>query len=538
MKRGSLYIGLLSFLSVILIIPAASFAEIYHLTILHTNDHHGHFLKFNPYPVTDVGGLAAQSTLINIVRAEAEEQGGHVLVLSAGDVNTGIPESDMLDAEPDFRLMSAIGYDAMTPGNHEFDNPREVLLKQKAWAGFPFLSANIVKKGTDEPLFEPYIIKEFGGLKVAIFGLTTEETPILTLPEYTADLEFKNVIETAKTLVPKLREQADIVIALTHLGFFEQSGGGYRSAGDVKLAQDAPGIDVIIGGHSHTELKEAQLVNNTLIVQAGEWSEYVGRLDLKIDTSAEHAIIETRFRLIPVNMKKRVKFNEKFYYQFLDTGYVEDQELLDKVTPFAEQAAKLLDQPIGETSVLLVGAKESVRVEETNLANLVTDAMRAKTGADIALQNAGGIRADIAPGEITYRDILTVQPFGNTLVLLDMTGQQILDTLTYAATIEAGNGAFLQVSGLKWTNNQGKPETILAGGQPLDLQKTYKVVTNNFMASGGDGYKMLKDLPQTNTGFVDADAVREYVQQRGNIGAEVEGRLTILNATYADPAHD
>lgn len=528
MKRGSRYIGLLSILSVILIIPAASFAEIYTLTILHTNDHHGHFLKFNPYPVTDVGGLAAQSTVINIVRAEAEEQGGHVLVLSAGDVNTGIPESDMLDAEPDFRLMSAIGYDAMTPGNHEFDNPREALLKQKAWAGFPFLSANIVKKGTNEPLFEPYIIKEFGGLKVAIFGLTTEETPIMTLPEYTADLEFKNVIETAKTLVPKLREQADIVIALTHLGFFEQSGGGYRSAGDVKLAQDVPGIDVIIGGHSHTELKEAQLVNNTLIVQAGEWSEYVGRLDLKIDTSAEHAIIETRFRLMPVNMKKRVKFNEKFYYQFLDTGYVEDQDLLDKVAPFAELAAKLLDQPLGETSVLLVGAKESVRVEETNLANLVTDAMRAKTGADIALQNAGGIRADIAPGKITYRDILTVQPFGNTLVLLDMTGQQILDTLTYAATIEAGNGAFLQVSGLKWTNNQGKPETILAGGQPLDLEKTYKVVTNNFMASGGDGYKMLKDLPQTNTGFVDADAVREYIQQRGKVGAEVEGRLTIL----------
>ena len=188
----------------------------------------------------------------------------------------------------------------------------------------------------------------------------------------------------------------------------------------------------------------------------------------------------------------------------------------------------MLDQPIGEASVLLVGAKESVRVEETNLANLVTDAMRAKTGADIALQNAGGIRADIAPGEITYRDILTVQPFGNTLVLLDMTGQQILDTLTYAATIEAGNGAFLQVSGLKWTNNQGKPETILAGGQPLELEKTYKVVTNNFMASGGDGYKMLKDLPQTNTGFVDADAVREYVEQRGKVGAEVEGRLTIL----------
>ena len=528
MKRWQRLSCVLSILLLLNLFSAASFAKTYQLTILHTNDHHGHFLKFNPYPVTDVGGLAAQSALVNIVRAEVAEQGGHVLLLSAGDINTGIPESDMLDAEPDFRLMSMIGYDAMTLGNHEFDKPRSVLLKQKEWATFPFLAANIVKKDSGETLFEPYIIKEFDGLKVAIFGLTTEETPILTFPEYTADLKFTSVIETAKTLVPKLREEADIVIALTHLGFFEDSGGGYKSPGDLKLAKDVPGIDVIVGGHSHTELKEAQVVNNTLIVQAGEWSQNVGRLDLKIDTDASEKITETNYRLLPVNMKKRVKYNDKTYYMFVDKGYIEDQEMLDVITPYAEQAEKLLTKPVGEAVNLLVGAKESVRSEETNLANLVTDAMRAKTGAEIALQNGGGIRTDIAPGTITYKDILSIQPFGNTLVVVDMTGQQIMDALAYAATVEAGNGAFLQVSGLKWTNNKGVAENVTVGGKPIDLQKTYKVVTNNFMASGGDGYKMLKDLPQVNTGFVDADAVKEYIQKAGKVDPKVEGRLTII----------
>ena len=154
-------------------------------------NHHGHFQKFNPYPVKDVGGLAAQSTLVNISRTEAEKNGSALLLLSAGDVNTGIPESDLLDAEPDFKLMNMIGYDAMVLGNHEFDNSREVLMKQIESADFPILGANVVKKDTGKSLVKPYVIKDVGGLKVAILGLLTKETPTLVLPENVADLEFK-----------------------------------------------------------------------------------------------------------------------------------------------------------------------------------------------------------------------------------------------------------------------------------------------------------------------------------------------------------
>ncbi len=518
----------LVFLSMFVLASSAE-AETYTLTILHTNDHHGHFAKFSPFGSPDSGGLAAQSTLVNIVRAEVEEAGGYTVVLSAGDVNMGVPESDMLDAEPDFKLMNLIGYDAMTLGNHEFDKPREVLLKQQEWAEFPFLSANIVKKDSGEYLVEPYIIKEFDGLSVAIFGLTTQESPILVTPGHVEDLEFKDVVETAKALVPKLREEADVVIALTHLGFFEESGGGYNSPGDVKLAKEVPGIDVIVGGHSHDTFTAAEVVENTVIVQAGEWSQFIGRLDLTIDTEADKVTNHT-FRLLPVNMKKRVSYNDKDYFMYSGVGYVEDNAMIEAMQPYMSQADELLSQPIGEALVKLDGDRKLVRAQETNLANIVTDSMCAKTGAEIALQNGGGIRADIEQGTITYRDVLKVQPFGNTLVLVDVTGAQLMELLDYAATIQPGNGAFLQVAGLTWTLNRptGKADNVQVGGQPINLERTYKVVTNNFMGAGGDGYSVLKDLPKIDTGYVDADSLREYIAQKGKVGAAVEGRLTIV----------
>lgn len=517
-------------LLMLVVAPVAGVAAPTQLTILHTNDHHGHFMKFDPYPVNDVGGLAAQSTLINIVRAEVEAEGGQVLVLSAGDINTGIPESDMLDAEPDIALMNIIGYDAMALGNHEFDNAREVLLQQRDWAEFPFLSANVVKKDSGERLVEPYIIKEFDGLNVAILGLTTEETPLIVVPDNVQDLEFQSVIDTANALVPQLREEADLVIALTHLGYWEVSERKYNAPGDLKLAKDVPGIDIIVGGHSHDALTEPDIVGGTLIVQADDYSKYVGRLDLMIDPDT-HSISDYAYELIPVNMKERIKYQDNSYYMYVAPGYVEDSEILEAQAPFMEKAEASLSEPVGEALVELEGDKPAVRSRETNLANLVTAAMRAKTGAEIAFQNAGGIRATIDPGPITYREILAVQPFGNTLVEVDLTGAQIMEILAYAATIdpEAENGAFLQVSGLSWTNNQGTPDDVTVGGEPLDPDTTYTAVTNSFMAAGGDGYDTFKGLPQTDTGFVDADALREYIEKAGEVGKEeVEGWLTII----------
>jgi 5'-nucleotidase/UDP-sugar diphosphatase len=183
---------------------------------------------------------------------------------------------------------------------------------------------------------------------------------------------------------------------------------------------------------------------------------------------------------------------------------------------------------VGEALVKLDGDRNLVRYQETNLSNLITDSMRAKTRAEIAFQNAGGIRADISPGTITYRDILKAQPFGNTLVLMNMTGKQIMDVLDYAAKVGAGHGAFLHGSGIKWTNNRGKAEYVIVNGAPLDLEKMYRVVTNSFMASGGDGYAMFKQIPQLDTGFVDADCLREYIARAGKVEPKIEDRLTVI----------
>ncbi|NQU02967.1 MAG: metallophosphoesterase, partial [Syntrophaceae bacterium] len=352
----SLKIRIFSFLLILSLIsiPANLLAKVYKLTILHTNDHHGHFMKFDPYPEKDVGGLAAQSTLVNIIRAEIEKAGAHLLLLSGGDINTGVPESDLLDAEPDIKLMNIIGYDAMVLGNHEFENPLGVLMKQQKWAEFHFLSANIVKGEIGEPLFRRYILKDFDGLTVAIFGLTTEEVPILTPPEHTKTLKFKGIIDTARALVPELRREADIVIALTHAGLWEDSGQGHKTAGDLKLAQEVSGIDIIIGGHSHTAMKEPRIVKDTIIVQAGAYSEYVGRLDIAFD-SDKGDIRDHTFHLIPVNKKKGIQYGGKHYYAYDGTGYMEDQEILSAMKPYLKKINQALSQTVGETVLQLQG---------------------------------------------------------------------------------------------------------------------------------------------------------------------------------------
>ncbi len=529
----SLKIRIFSFLLILslLYIPATLSAKIYNLTILHTNDPHGHFMKFDPYPEKDVGGLAAQSTLVNIIRAEIEKAGAHLLLLSGGDINTGVPESDLLDAEPDIKLMNLIGYDAMVLGNHEFDNPLDVLMKQRKWAEFPFLSANIVKRERGEPLVKRFIMKDFDGLTVAIFGLTTEEVPIITPPEHTKTLKFKSIIDTARELVPELRRKADIVIALTHAGLWEDSGQGHKAAGDLKLAKVVPGIDIIVGGHSHSAMKEAKIVKDTIIVQAGAYSEYVGRLDISFDSDKDD-IEDHKYQLLPVNKKKRIKYGGKSYYAYVKTGYMEDPEILSAMKPYLKKIDRILSKPVGETVVELQGGRKESRSQETNLGNLITDAMRAKTGADIAFQNGGGIRAGIEPGVITYRDIRSVLPFRGTLVLFTMTGRQIRNVLNNAAAIAPGSGGFLHVSGLKWTINRkdghGVAESIMTNGAQLQMNRSYKVVTNSFMAVGGDGYEMFKNIEQMDTGFSDADALMEYVAKRGKVRARIEGRLTIL----------
>lgn len=477
------------------------------LTILHINDTHGHAWSFSETNNPNIGGFAAIATIVEEVRKEVESQGGHVLFLHAGDINTGVPESDQLDAAPDIVALNLMKLDAATFGNHEFDKPKSVLAKQMALANFPFVSANFTDpEGIVKA--KPYIVKDFGDLKVAIFGLTTEETAILE-PIYLNGATFGNATQVSKALLPEMRTKADVIIALAHLGWEPEGEGKTTSK---QLAQLVDGIDVIIDGHSHTKFENAQFVNNTIVAQAWEWGKYVGRLDLDIENGK---IVSWNWRPIPVNLKnyKGKDAEGKDVYEFVGKPYEENFYVKTVLNYFKSLGSEKLDTVIGETKILLDGERANVRSKSTNLANMICDSMIWKVNADIAFTNGGGIRASIKPGKITVRDVLTVLPFGNTLYVIKMTGEQVMKVLEYAATIKEGQGAFLQTGGLIWKSIGGKVVEAKIKGEPVDPNKIYTVVTNDYMAQGGDGYTMLKGLPGYNTGFTMDSVLAQYIQQ-------------------------
>ncbi len=336
------------------------------------------------------------------------------MLLSGGDINTGVPESDMQDAIPDFKGMNLLGYDAMAVGNHEFDNPRDILAMQQSLAEFPFLSANIFDAGTGKHVFEPYTTFDLDGLRIAVVGFTTTDTPKQTSPENVKGLDFQSPVAVASKLIPELEKQADIIIATTHMGHYQNGNHGINAPGDVTLARSVKGIDLIVGGHSQDPLFKPDLQNDTYIVQAQEWGKYVGRADFEY-TNGQLTL--TRYQLIPVNGSED------------DKVIPENQAMLSLLSPYQEKGQQLVEGKVGAVDQRLMGERSEVRFQPTNLGTLLTEALMEKSGADLAVMNGGGIRSSINSGEITYKDVLTVLPFGNTLTTVDMTGKEILAQL-------------------------------------------------------------------------------------------------------------
>jgi 5'-nucleotidase/UDP-sugar diphosphatase len=470
------------------------------LTILHTNDHHGRFWKNSKGEY----GLAARKTMADAVRAAVLAKGGHVLLLDAGDVNTGVPESDMLDAEPDIRGMNAMGYDAMAVGNHEFDNPLAVLRKQERWMDFPLLAANIYDSA-GQRLFAAYHLFRLRGLTVAVFGLTTESTAIVGNPEHVKGIIFRPAVDEARELVPRLRRQADVVIALTHLGYAESGYPGVSPAGSRALARAVPGIDLIVDGHSHTQLDAPVLESGTVIVQAGEYGKYLGRVDLLL-TRGEVRL--TGGTLLPVNLASEADGESAP----LAGPVAEDPFMLALLTPFLEQGGSALHSVIGHGNGNFTADRAVIRSSQTELGSLACLALMEKTGADAAVMNSGGLRAGLPSGPITYKDVLTVKPFGNTVCTVDMTADELTEYLRQVASFAPGTGAFAQFGGVRFVLRAGAVGDVFVGGKPLDAGRMYTVAMESYLAGGGDGYPVASGRQGfVDTGFVDADVLREYI---------------------------
>ncbi|MER1980256.1 bifunctional UDP-sugar hydrolase/5'-nucleotidase UshA [Citrobacter amalonaticus] len=507
----------------------------YKITILHTNDHHGHFWRseYGEY------GLSAQKTLVDGIRREVAAEGGSVLLLSGGDINTGVPESDLQDAEPDFRGMNLIGYDAMAVGNHEFDNPLTVLRQQEKWAKFPFLSANIYQKSTGERLFKPWAIFKRQDLKIAVIGLTTDDTAKIGNPEFFTDIEFRKPAEEAKVVIQELQmnEKPDVMIATTHIGHYDNGNHGSNAPGDVEMARSLPegALAMIVGGHSQDPVcmaaenkKQVDYVpgtpcapdkqNGIWIVQAHEWGKYVGRADFEFRNGEMKMV---NYQLIPVNLKKKVTWEDGKSEHVLYTPEIaENAQMLSLLSPFQNKGKAQLDVKIGAVNDRLEGDRSKVRFVQTNMGHLILAAQMARTGADFGVMSGGGIRDSIDGGDITYKSVLKVQPFGNVVVYADMNGKDVTDYLTAVAQMKPDSGAYPQFARVSFVAKEGKLNDLKINGEPVDPAKTYRMATLSFNATGGDGYPRIDNKPgYVNTGFIDAEVLKEYIQKNSPLDA-------------------
>lgn len=446
------------------------------ITILYTNDIHGHVLPFdNIYQgieEKEAGGAARRATLIKQIKLENP----NTLVLDAGDLLSGTPVSGFFKGEADWKSAELLGYDALAIGNHDFDYGQQTLRKAIKTVKVPIISANIVEQTSGTLLAKPYIIKTVSGIKIAILGLTTPTAPTSTHPKNVVGLNFDDSAITAKKYIPELRKKANLVVVLSHLGYGE----------DRDLAQSVKGIDVIVGGHSHTKLLNYQEVNHTIIVQALQWGLFLGRLDLTVD---KNKIICKKAELIPVTNQ-----------------ISEDKEVAQGLAGYADKVQQKMNEVVGEAKVDLV--RSSYGSGKSNLGRWISDVFRETAQADIGIQNSGGIRNDIKQGKITYNDIYSVLPFENVLVTLELTGAQVQELLDFIAGARDASA----ISGTTFTVKDGKATEIKIGGKPLDLTKTYKVATNDFLASGGSRYTILKQGKVINTGDNLRDVVIQYLK--------------------------
>ncbi|HHX8498080.1 5'-nucleotidase [Vibrio parahaemolyticus] len=497
-------------------------------TVLHTNDNHGRFWHNSDGEY----GMAARHTLIESIRAEVEAKGGETILLSGGDINTGVPESDMQDAVPDFVGMNLLGYDAMAVGNHEFDNSLDILDMQAELADFPMLAANIYKKDTNERYFDPYKVFTINGLKIAVIGLTTQDTAKLVNPDNVSNIHFEDPQVEIKKVLKEIEEneKVDLVFATTHMGHYQDGNNGSEAPGDVKLARslEEGQLDAIIGGHSQNPVCMEPGTNEyadfkpgddcapdqqkgTWIMQAHEWGKYVGRADFEYYDGKLHL---ANYALIPVNL---LDDNDEVIGERIQ----QDATVKALLLPYQQQGQELLDEKISNTTGKLEGDRSVVRSQQTNLGHLLGEAYRTyKTvGADFGVMNSGGVRDSIQDGDITYRDVLTVQPFGNFVTKATMTGQEVKEYLDVVATKSAGSGAYAQLDNitLDVDCDAGSVTITDINDKGFDLDATYTFSVISFSAAGGDNYPII-DVQSTQ--LTDAYVLREFFVNNPQISAD------------------
>lgn len=445
-------------------VPAEEATDEVEISILSINDFHG--------ALSENGKNPGMAKLAAFLREEMSKNPAGTILVSAGDMFQGTPESNMLYGQPVVEAMNELGFSAMAIGNHEFDWGIGVLQERIAQSKFPYLAANIIDKTTGNTVkfVKPYTIIEKNGVKIAVIGLATPETAFKTNPKYIKNYRFADPAETVTKLIPEVKQQrADIIVILSHLGSEVEPLTQEVKGEAADLAHSATNMDAIISGHTH--LKVDGLVNSVPIVQAA----YNGR-----------AVAEVTFTYSK-NAKKIIAAKTRVT-ELAPAKLSADEEVAAIIDKAKEEVAPLKNKVLGQTTYDLQHEKFSLSV----LGQWVTDSMLYKAHADIAFENGGGLRSGIPSGKITLGSLYQVIPFDNTLVTMELTGRQVMEVLEHG--IDNKQIGMLQFSGLIVEVDRSLPAGMkitrvrLSDGSRLRLTKTYKVVINDFMAQGGDGF--------------------------------------------------
>jgi 5'-nucleotidase len=474
------------------------------VTLLQVND----VYQFAPVDQGTKGGLGRVMTMKKAI----QQENPNTLLLMAGDTISPSVESITYKGAQMIDAWNAAGLDFATFGNHEFDFGPDVLKQRIKESKFSWIAANVIDTTTNKPFADvaPYVVREFGGVKVGFFGLVLPDTKTTSKPG--ENVVFRSPCETAKEMVSQLHAQGvKVVVALTHLSMRE----------DKEVARCA-GVNLIIGGHEHT-LLESHAGRAPIFKMTADARE-MGRIDLNISpTTGELESID--WKVIPV-----------------DSSTPEATEFTAIYKKYSSLLAELA-QPIGSTSVALDARSFESRTQETNVGNFIADAFRKSTNADVGLLNGGSIRADtiMSVGKLTQRDLLSILPFKNKLVKIEVTGETLRATLEHGVSRTAPGaepGGFPQVSGVEFSFDASRPPgsrivDVKVNGQPLVNTKTYTLTTTSFVAlDGGDGYAMLKNskiVIPPDQAPIDVDVVKKAITSVKAIAPKVEGRIKRLD---------
>ncbi|WP_035351551.1 bifunctional 2',3'-cyclic-nucleotide 2'-phosphodiesterase/3'-nucleotidase [Fictibacillus gelatini] len=493
--------------------------------LLGINDFHGQLDTYNAK--LNAGGAEYLAAYLK----QREATNPNTLLVEAGDmVGASSPVSALLQDEPTIRFLNKLGFDVGTVGNHEFDEGVAEMLRlihggphpktegkygPFEGANFPYVAANLIDEKTKKPILDPYVIKKVDGIPIGFIGVVLSDTPGIVIPSGVAGVQFTDETEAINKAAEELKAKGvKSIVVLAHNPANSNFDGTGATGELVDIANKIDDeVDVLFGGHNHAFTNT--VVDHKLIVQSYSYGTAFSDVDLEIDPDTKD-IVSKKGEIVTT-------YRDKIQ---------PDADIKAMVDKYKEDVAPIINEVVGHAAEAIT--RDPNADGEITLGNLIADSMKAQTGTDFAFMNPGGIRSDINAGDITWGELFTVQPFGNDLVKMELTGEQIRKIFN-EQWADPTRPRFLQISGLKVTYDDSRPagdrivDITFPDGKPIDPAKTYTITTNNFLAGGGDSFLTFKEGKNQVVDIVDLDALVKYVKAKGEVNPKFEGRITKLN---------